>query len=116
VVFDANPCIELRSCQAAARLHSSLVINNYYEADGAIVFREACRLGCEGIVSKRLGSSYPVAPRIGPRSKTPKAPAVKREAEPPEHHCRLVSALPARRYYGRGGNLGFWAKAKRSDC
>jgi ATP-dependent DNA ligase len=58
VVFDANPCIELRSCQAAARLHSSLVINNYYEADGAIVFREACRLGCEGIVSKRLGSSY----------------------------------------------------------
>jgi len=26
--------------------------------DGAIVFREACKLGCEGIVSKRLGSAY----------------------------------------------------------
>jgi hypothetical protein len=26
--------------------------------DGAIVYREACKLGCEGIVSKRLGSPY----------------------------------------------------------
>ena len=58
------------------------VINNYYEAEGAIVFREACRLGCEGIVSKRLGSPY----RSGRTAhwikvKNPKAPAVKREAE-----------------------------------
>jgi len=37
---------------------------------GAIVYREACRLGCDGIVSKRLGSP-----------KNPKAPAVRREAE-----------------------------------
>jgi bifunctional non-homologous end joining protein LigD len=62
--------------------HSSLVINNYYEAEGAIVLREACRLGCEGIVSKRLGSPY----RSGRtqhwlKVKNPKAPAVKREAE-----------------------------------
>ena len=27
-------------------------------ADGAIVYRQACALGCEGIVSKRLGSPY----------------------------------------------------------
>jgi bifunctional non-homologous end joining protein LigD len=26
--------------------------------DGAIIFRGACRLGCEGIVSKLLGSHY----------------------------------------------------------
>ena len=49
---------------------------------GAIVFREACKLGCEGIVSKRLGPSY----RSGRsphwvKVKNPKAPAVKREAE-----------------------------------
>jgi bifunctional non-homologous end joining protein LigD len=34
----------------------SIVPNEYFEEDGAIVFREACKLGCEGIVSKRLGS------------------------------------------------------------
>jgi hypothetical protein len=34
--------------------HSSIVLNEHYEEDGAIVFREACKLGCEGIVSKRL--------------------------------------------------------------
>jgi bifunctional non-homologous end joining protein LigD len=61
---------------------SSLVLNEHYEEDGAIVYREACRLGCEGIVSKRLGSSY----RSGRSShwvkvKNPNAPAVKREAE-----------------------------------
>jgi ATP-dependent DNA ligase len=42
----------------------------------------ACALGCEGIVSKRLGSLY----RSGRsqhwlKVKNPKAPAVKREAE-----------------------------------
>ena len=47
-----------------------------------IVFREACKLGCEGIFSKRLGSFY----RSGRsphwvKVKNPQAPAVKREAE-----------------------------------
>ena len=46
------------------------------------MFREACKLGCEGIVSKCLGSPY----RSGRsphwvKVKNPKAPAVKREAE-----------------------------------
>jgi bifunctional non-homologous end joining protein LigD len=62
--------------------HLSLVLNQHYEEDGAIVFREACKLGCEGIVSKRLGSPY----RSGRSThwvkvKNPKAPAVTREAE-----------------------------------
>jgi ATP-dependent DNA ligase len=34
----------------------SLVLNEHFEEDGMIVLREACKLGCEGIVSKRLGS------------------------------------------------------------
>jgi bifunctional non-homologous end joining protein LigD len=60
----------------------SIVLNEVYEEDGEIVFREACKLGCEGIVSKRLGSLY----RRGRsphwiKVKNPKAPAVKREAE-----------------------------------
>jgi bifunctional non-homologous end joining protein LigD len=62
--------------------HSSIVLNEHFEEDGAIVYREACRLGCEGIVSKRFGSSY----RSGRsphwlKIKNPKSPAVKREAE-----------------------------------
>jgi bifunctional non-homologous end joining protein LigD len=57
-----------------------IVLNEHY--DGDIVFEHACKLGCEGIVSKRLGSLY----RSGRsphwvKVKNPKAPAVKREAE-----------------------------------
>jgi bifunctional non-homologous end joining protein LigD len=59
-----------------------IILNEHYEGDGEIVFEHACKLGCEGIVSKRLGSSY----RSGRSAhwvkvKNPKAPAVKREAE-----------------------------------
>jgi len=49
---------------------------------GDIVFHHACKMGLEGIVSKRLGSTY----RSGRspdwlKFKNPEAPAVKREAE-----------------------------------
>jgi bifunctional non-homologous end joining protein LigD len=62
--------------------NATLVLNAHYEEDGAIVFREACRLGCEGIVSKRLGSIYrrgrsPLWVKV----KNPNAPAVTRERE-----------------------------------
>ena len=62
--------------------HSSIVLNEHFTEDGEIVFREACKLGCEGIVSKRLGSPY----RSGRSAhwlkvKNPKAPAVTREAK-----------------------------------
>jgi bifunctional non-homologous end joining protein LigD len=60
----------------------SLVFNESFEEDGASVFNAACQLGCEGIVSKLLGSPY----RSGRsphwiKVKNPNAPAVKREAE-----------------------------------
>ncbi len=62
--------------------HPGIVLNEHYDGDGAIIFKQACKLGCEGIVSKRLGSSY----RSGRadcwiKVKNPAAPAVKREAE-----------------------------------
>jgi bifunctional non-homologous end joining protein LigD len=62
--------------------HLSIVLNEHFTEDGAVVFREACKLGCEGIVSKRLGSPY----RSGRsphwlKVKNPDAPAVTREAE-----------------------------------
>jgi bifunctional non-homologous end joining protein LigD len=62
--------------------HAGIVLNEVLERDGHILFEHACKLGCEGIVSKRLGSSY----RSGRsphwlKIKNPKAPAVIREAE-----------------------------------
>jgi bifunctional non-homologous end joining protein LigD len=50
--------------------------------DGTTLFQHACRFGCEGIVSKRLGSPY----RSGhvddwAKIKNPLAPAAKREAD-----------------------------------
>ncbi len=52
------------------------------EEEGEIVFREACKLGCEGIVSKRLSSIYRRGrSRYWLKVKNPNAPAVKREAE-----------------------------------
>ena len=62
--------------------HPGIVLNEFFEGDGDILFEHACKLGCEGIVSKRLGSRY----RSGRsphwlKVKNPAAPAVKREAE-----------------------------------
>jgi bifunctional non-homologous end joining protein LigD len=60
----------------------SIVLNEYFEEDGETVFREACKLGCEGIVSKRLGSMYRRGRSLHwVKVKNPKAPAVKRESE-----------------------------------
>jgi len=36
--------------------HLSIVLNEHFEEDGALVFDAACELGCKGIMSKRLGS------------------------------------------------------------
>jgi len=77
--------IEIRKRQLAKLLRKApvrLQINDHIDEPGDIVFRHACKLGYEGIVSKRLGSPY-----ISGRSRTwlkfknPAAPAVKREAE-----------------------------------
>jgi bifunctional non-homologous end joining protein LigD len=35
-----------------------IAFNTHFAGDGAIIFEHACALGCEGIVSKRLGSPY----------------------------------------------------------
>jgi bifunctional non-homologous end joining protein LigD len=61
---------------------AGVVLNMTYDGPGDIVFKHACALGCEGIVSKRLGSRYRSGhTRDWLKSKNPVAPAVKREAE-----------------------------------
>jgi bifunctional non-homologous end joining protein LigD len=62
--------------------HDGIALNEHFGGEGAIIYKHACALGCEGIVSKRLGSPY----RAGRSAhwlqvKNPAAPAVKREAE-----------------------------------
>ncbi len=59
-----------------------IALNTHFDSDGAIIFKHACELGCEGIVSKRLGSPY-TSGRANHwlKIKNPSAPAVKREAE-----------------------------------
>jgi bifunctional non-homologous end joining protein LigD len=37
--------------------HLSIVLNEHFDEDGALIYDAACQLGCEGIVSKRLGRS-----------------------------------------------------------
>ena len=64
------------------RSHPGIAYNRHFDVEGSIVFHHACKLGCEGIVSKRLGSPY----RAGRsehwiKVKNPAVPAVKREAE-----------------------------------
>ena len=78
--------IEVRKATLASTLRKNrpgLRLNEHLEHDcGVTVFQHACALGCEGIVSKRLGSRY----RSGRspdwlKFKNPQAPAVRREAE-----------------------------------
>ena len=52
------------------------------EADGPTVFAHACKMGLEGIVSKRKGSTYRSGrSRDWVKSKNPACAAAKREAE-----------------------------------
>jgi bifunctional non-homologous end joining protein LigD len=38
------------------RTKDGIAFNQHYAGGDAIIFKHACTLGCEGIVSKRLGS------------------------------------------------------------
>jgi bifunctional non-homologous end joining protein LigD len=64
------------------RAGSGIRFNEHMEGDGSTVFAHACKLGLEGIVSKRKDSAY--CSGRSPdwlKMKNPNAPAVKREAE-----------------------------------
>jgi len=73
-----------------------IAFNAHFDCEGATIFKHACMLGFEGIVSKRLGSHY----RSGRvdhwlKIKNSKSPAVRRE--------RTTGALNAGQP-GVGGN------------
>jgi bifunctional non-homologous end joining protein LigD len=65
-----------------SRASPGILLNEHFEHDGPTVFAHACKLGLEGIVSKRKDSPY----RSGRtpdwlKSKNPASPAAKRDAE-----------------------------------
>jgi bifunctional non-homologous end joining protein LigD len=60
--------------------HHGITVNEVFTGEGSVIYKHACELGCEGIVSKRLGSAY----RMGRtdawiKTKNPLSPAVQRE-------------------------------------
>jgi bifunctional non-homologous end joining protein LigD len=78
-----------------AKAGPGIRFNEHIEGDGVTVFRHACKLGLEGIVSKRKDSAY----RSGRspdwfKMKNSESPAVKREAE--EDWGRCLFAAQAR--------------------
>jgi ATP-dependent DNA ligase len=58
-----------------------LQISEHLHGDSAEVFLHACQLGCEGIVSKRLGSRY----NSGPHGQLDQGQEPRRASAPP---CR----------------------------
>ena len=63
------------------RSHPGIAYDRHFDIEGSIAFHHACKLGCEGIVSKRLGSPYRTSRSADwIKVKNPAAPAVKREA------------------------------------
>ena len=49
--------IEVRKAGLAGLLrkpHAGIALNEHYVGDGEIVYQQACKLGCEGVVSKRI--------------------------------------------------------------
>ena len=59
--------------------HEGIALNEHFGGDGAVIFKHACALGCEGIVSKRLSSPYRAGRSVRwLKIKNPAAPAVRR--------------------------------------
>jgi bifunctional non-homologous end joining protein LigD len=61
-------------------LKTAIVLNEHIAEDGATVFAHACRLGAEGIVSKRVDGTYRSGPsRVWIKVRNPASIAAQRE-------------------------------------
>jgi hypothetical protein len=82
---------DLRSCpysdrkrrlgRLLARQSAGIIVNDHIEADGAVVFAEACRMGLEGIVPS--GPTPPTFPGDRGTGSRPRTPTVRLCAEHP---------------------------------
>jgi ATP-dependent DNA ligase len=76
-----STCARPRSLPSWAKPGAGLRLNEHIEADGPTVFAHACKLGLEGIVSKRKDSPYRSGGPDWLKEKNPACAAVKREEE-----------------------------------
>ena len=71
-----------RLARLVGRRRIGIVLSEHTEEDGALLFVHACRMGLEGIVSKRLGAPYRSGPsRDWIKVKNPDSPAMIRARE-----------------------------------
>jgi len=64
------------------RRKTGIQFNEHFEGDGAVIFAQACRLGCEGIVAKRVDLPYESGrSRRWVKIKNPASPAARRAEE-----------------------------------
>jgi bifunctional non-homologous end joining protein LigD len=76
-----------RLAKLLGRKTGGILFNEHTDEDGATVFRHACKLGLEGIVSKRLTAPYRSgASRDWIKVKNPNSPAMVRARE---HFARM---------------------------
>ena len=79
---ERGPHVIEAGAQLGDQLVRGLQVNDHIAGSGEAVFRHACAIGLEGIVSKRLNSRYRSGRTIDwLKMKNPEAPASKRETE-----------------------------------
>jgi bifunctional non-homologous end joining protein LigD len=71
-----------RLARLVGKRRIGIVISEHTDEDGATIFQEACRMGLEGIVSKKLSAPYRSGPsRDWLKVKNPNSPAMIRARE-----------------------------------
>jgi bifunctional non-homologous end joining protein LigD len=71
-----------RLARLLARRRVGIVLSAHTDEDGAAIFQQACKMGLEGIVSKRLSAPYRSGPsRDWIKVKNPESPAMIRARE-----------------------------------
>jgi bifunctional non-homologous end joining protein LigD len=71
-----------RLARLLARVRVGIALNQHTDENGAVVFLHACKMGLEGIVSKRLTAPYRSGPsRDWLKVKNPDSPAMVRHRE-----------------------------------
>ena len=81
-IGQAMPCGPGSGAASAHREREGHTLSEHLDGNGALAFQHVCRMGLEGIVSKRVDAPY----RRGPsktwlKSKNPASEAVRRERE-----------------------------------
>jgi len=86
---------KVRLARLLARVAPGIEFNEHTDADGAAVFRQACEMGLEGIVAKRLTAPYRSGPsRDWLKVKNPDSPAMQRAREGGGNGRRLAHSVP----------------------